>query len=86
MKKLNVNLAIILFFIGGCTGCQQPGSQNDEIISVDVTASYPEKELILQDIMDVEYVPLETTDEFITHGIVEAVGKEFLLVRNRNDL
>ena len=85
MKKLNVNLAIILFFIGGCTGCQQSGSQNDEIISVDVTASYPEKELILQDIMDVEYVPLETTDEFITHGIVEAVGKEFLLVRNRND-
>ena len=85
MKKLNVNLAIILFFIGGCTGCQQSGSQNDKIISVDVTASYPEKELILQDIMDVEYVPLETTDEFITHGIVEAVGEEFLLVRNRND-
>ena len=27
----------------------------------------------------------KTTDEFITHGIVEAVGKEFLLVRNRND-
>ena len=54
MKKLNVNLAIILFFVVGCTGCQQSGSQNDEIISVDVTASYPEKELILQDIMDVE--------------------------------
>jgi hypothetical protein len=35
--------------------------------------------------MDVEYVPLETTDEFITNGFVEAVGKDMLLVRNRAD-
>lgn len=85
MKKLNANLAIILLTIVGCTGCNQSGSQTDEIITVDVTASYPEKELILQDFMDVEYIPLETSDEFITHGIVEAVGKNVLLIRNRND-
>ena len=44
---------------------------------------YPKKELILQDFMDVEYVPLETTDDFITQGIVKATGKKILLVANR---
>jgi hypothetical protein len=66
-------------------GCKQSGKQGDGIVTVDVTANYPDKELILQDFMDVEYIPLETTDEFITHGIVEAVGKDILLVRNRID-
>jgi len=45
--------------------------------------SYPKKELILQDFMEVEYIPLETTDDFITLGIVMAIGKEIILVRNR---
>jgi hypothetical protein len=71
--------------MAGCVGCKQSGKSTGDIITVDVTANYPGKELILQDFMDVEYVPLETTDEFITHGIVEAVGKDILLVRNRAD-
>ncbi|MDR3140341.1 MAG: 6-bladed beta-propeller [Tannerellaceae bacterium] len=80
-----ISAIIPAVIIAGCVGCKQSGKQSDGIITVDVTASYPEKELILQDFMDVEYVPLETTDEFITHGIVEAVGKDILLARNRND-
>ena len=35
--------------------------------------------------MDVEYVPLETNDEFITQGIVEAIGKKVIVVRNMRD-
>jgi hypothetical protein len=34
--------------------------------------------------MDVEYVPLETTDEFLNQGRVQAVGREIILVTNRN--
>jgi len=56
--------------------------QNDGLITVDVSRSYPKKELILQDFMNVEYIPLETNDEFITQGRVRAVGKEFILVQN----
>lgn len=85
MNKVNINLVFILLSLIGYTGCKQPDIPNDDVIAVDVSANYPEKDLILQDIMDVEYVPLETTDDFITHGIVEAVGKNLLLVRNRND-
>ena len=46
----------------------------------------PQKELLLQDIVDVEYVPLETTDEFITHGAVKAVGPSIIITGNRTNL
>lgn len=85
MKRLNASLVMILLSMAGFTGCQQSGSQHDDLITVDVSASYPEKELVLQDFMDVEYVPLETNDEFITQGIPEAIGKKVIIVRNMRD-
>jgi len=62
MKIQIIALAIILFIRAGIGGCNQSNTQ-DVLITVDVTASYPEKELILQDFMDVEYIPLETNDD-----------------------
>jgi len=85
MKKTITISAIILFVMAGCGGCKQSGTQSDNVIIVDVTASYPKKELILQDFMDVEYIPLETTDKFVCQGFVQAVGKNIVVVRNRND-
>jgi hypothetical protein len=80
MKRVITILAIILFVIGGC---KQFDTSIDEFITVDVTTSYPQKELFLQDFMDVEYVPLETSDEFITRANVQAIGKKIMIVRNR---
>jgi hypothetical protein len=80
MKRVNVMLVIILFMMAGCGGHEQ---SNDDLIIVDVSKSYPKKELILQDFMDVEYIVLETTDEFLTQGLVQDVGKKYLLVKNR---
>jgi hypothetical protein len=34
--------------------------------------------------MDVEYIPLETNDEFVNQGFVQAIGREIILVKNRN--
>ena len=80
MKKEIGIFVIILFIVAGCG--EQKQSTNDLII-VDVTKNYPKKELILQDFMDVEYVPLETNDEFVNQGIMLAVGKNLILVRNQ---
>ena len=44
-------------------------SEKTELITINVEKNYPKKELILQDFVDVEYIPLETTDEFINKGI-----------------
>ena len=57
---------------------------NDDVITVDVRRTYPQKtELNLQDFMDVEYVALETNDDFVNQGFVQSIGSEFIIVRNR---
>lgn len=85
MKKLSTISAIILFALAGCGGCKQSDIQNDDLITVDVTASYPKKDLILQDFMDVEYIALETTDEFLCQGCIWAVGKDIIVATNWGD-
>lgn len=81
MERIRLMLGIILSVVMvGCKGERQSAAN---LLTVDVNANYPEKELILQDFMDVEYVPLETTDEFITQGVVEAIGNNIIVVRNR---
>lgn len=83
MKQINgILVAILLVVFVGCGGNKQ---SNDDLIIVDVSKNYPKKELILQDFMEVEYIALETTDEFLTQGLVLDAGKEYLLVINRNN-
>lgn len=83
MKTRKLLATIILTAI--MASCGSKGQSTDDIITVDVNANYPEKELILQDFMDVEYIPLETTDEFITQGEVKAIGKKHIVVINWNN-
>jgi hypothetical protein len=79
MKKTIFILIISLAVITESKG--QIG--NDDFITVDVTKSYfPKKELILQDFMDVEYIALETNDDFLNQGVVLDIGKKIILVKN----
>ena len=85
MKTLIFIETILLLVM---TSCGSDNASTDGFITVDVTkSSYsPKKELILQDFMDVEYIPLETNDEFVNHGNVQAVGEKYIIVTNyRND-
>lgn len=56
--------------------------QNDPLIIVDINKEYPQKTFILQDLMDVEYVVLESTDEFLCQGIILAIGEKYIIARN----
>lgn len=83
--KYASSISTIIFLSVIMAGCGRANRQSTcDWIIVDVNAKYPEKKLLLQDFMDVEYVPLETSDEFITQGVVKAVGKNIILVSNRN--
>ena len=67
-------------------GCGGDHSSTDGLITVDVNDSYStKKELVLQDFMDVEYIPLETNDEFINRACVQAVGEKYIIVTNFYD-
>ena len=85
MKTLIFIETILLLVM---TSCGSDNASTDGFITVDVTkSSYSsKKELVLQDFMDVEYIPLETNDEFVNHGNVQAVGEKYIIVTNyRND-
>lgn len=81
MKTLIFIETILLLVM---TSCGSDNTSTDGFITVDVTkSSYsPKKELILQDFMDVEYIPLETNDEFVNQGYVNAIGEKYIIVTN----
>ena len=81
MKTLIFIEAILLLVM---TSCGSDNTSTDGFITVDVTkSSYsPKKELVLQDFMDVEYIPLETNDEFVNQGYVNAIGEKYIIVTN----
>jgi hypothetical protein len=84
MKRTNSFLVIILLLAVTVESRGQRQAVNNDLIKVDVTKSYsPKKELILQDFMDVEYIALETTDDFVNQGLVRAIDKDIILVTNR---
>mgnify|MGYP000963158011 CR=1 FL=1 len=66
MKWIITIPAILLFALAGCGKDKQ---STNELITVDVTKNYPEKELTLQDFMDVEYIPLETNNKCLIRGL-----------------
>lgn len=83
MKVVNVIWFISLVMIVGC-GRNNRSDNEKGGISVDVKKNYLSKELILQDFMEVEYISLETSDEFLCQGRILDIGKDFILVRNES--
>lgn len=78
MKKV-IFLVTALLGLASCTGEKK---EKEAFITIDITASYPEKDLVLQDFMDVEYVPLETSDEFLAQGNIAFVGENIVVATN----
>ena len=79
MKKTKLFAALLLMAV--CAGC---GTEKEQatMVTVDIATEHSEKEVVLQDFMDVEYIPLETSDEFVTQGSVMDIGDKYLLVKN----
>ena len=82
MKKTVAISSLLPFIMFGCEGGGKSGIVNDTFITVDVAKNHPKKELILQNFMDVEYIALETNDDFLCQGVVLAIGKDVILVKN----
>lgn len=81
-RKSKIEMFVLFLVIGlGMVGCKQVNT-TETLVSIDVNVNYPEKDLILQDFMDVEYIPLESTDKFVTQGDIMAIGKELILAKN----
>ena len=78
-KKLIISACILITFVG----CKL--ANDDEFITVDVAGSLSKQELTVQDFMDVEYVPLETNDDFVVPNNVAAIGESYIVMRSRGN-
>ncbi|WP_455642760.1 6-bladed beta-propeller [Parabacteroides sp.] len=80
MKTKNLILLASLFLIGSQIVTAQ--SKAGGLPVFDFSKDYPLKKVILQDMADVEYVPLETTDNILLGGssLLSAVTDKYILV------
>lgn len=82
MNRMAYLFLLFFLFIVGCSD-KQPNFCND-VLEIDLDVDYSKKDFVLQDFMDVEYIPLETADDFVCEGRILDVGRNFILIGNDN--
>ena len=84
MKRMIYSAALLLALLA--TSCSNGNQQTSTIPQIDMNANYPEKEICLQNIAEVSYIPLETTDEMLYEGeIIELSENGIVGVDKMND-
>ena len=79
-------LASMLLSCGGGKGEAQKQKVSDGLWTFDVTKEYPTKEIYIQDIADVDYIPLETNDSILWRGReVLYLDDDYIVGANRNN-
>ena len=82
MKLLYYTLLFVI--LASCK--DQKGQQDIGIWHFDVTKEYPTKEIYIQDIADVDYIPLETNDSILWRGReVLYLDDDYIVGANRNN-
>ena len=66
MKRILYSAALMLALLA--TGCGDANQKTCALPQIDVRTDYPEKEICLQDVADVSYIPLETTEDVLLDG------------------
>ena len=82
MKRILYSTALLLAMMA--TACGDANQKLSALPLIDMNADYPEKEICLQDVAEVSYVPLETTDEFLFDGNLTMVSKQGIAVYNKD--
>lgn len=89
MKRLytiTLLLASMLLSCEGGKGEAQKQKVSDGLWTFDVTKEYPTKEIYIQDIADVDYIPLETNDSILWRGReVLYLDDDYIVGANRNN-
>ena len=75
-------LSIILLLATMISCGDRSNQPTGDILTINVSGNFPERTMILQDFMDVEYIVLDDSDDFLTQGIVRAIGNNVILVTN----
>ena len=78
----NIPFFILMLALSACTS--QPKAPADSTLPVlDLSKEYPEKKVDIHELGEVEYIPLETTDESVmTVGLLHFISDEYIIVQD----
>ena len=82
MMKNNILFLCLMLALSACTS--QPKPQKDSTLPIlDISKEYPEIELDIHEIADVEYIPLETTDESVmATGWHNCISDKYIIMKD----
>ena len=66
--KLKTFLCLLTVILFGCQYGNQKTLKPGDLHVIDISKNHPKKEVILQNVADIEYIPLETTDAVLLSG------------------
>ena len=81
MKKLSKSMMIITFFVA-IISCADKKQSTNGIIHLDVSKSYPEKIITIEDIADVEYVQMEVHDDYLFGAIPKYISSSTIVIND----
>ena len=82
IKKSCHPIFVSLIFASCIMSCRSSIQQYGDVIEIDLTKTYPEQEYVLQDIAEVNYLPLETRDDFLVAGTLSYMDTEQIIVKS----
>lgn len=74
----NITLLLILLAVCSCGKTKKAGTS---LLVVDVAKDYPQKEICIQDIAEIDYLPIATTDSTLVNSAPSSVTKEGIVAR-----
>lgn len=74
----NITLLWILLAVCSCGKTKEAGTR---LLTVDIAKDYPQKEICIQDIAEIDYLPIATTDSTLVNSIPSSVTKEGIVAR-----
>jgi hypothetical protein len=83
MRKILYLLVLFAIFIL-IAGCFSDKSNSDDMIQVNVSISYPEKEIYLEDLAEIEYLQLEFDDEYLYNDIRIIASTKIITINHFN--
>ena len=79
MKK-HLFLVAALLLVLFASSCGDADQKTSAIPQIDVRTSYPEKEICLQDVADVSYIPLDSKDDILFRGHVRSFSDKGIVI------
>ena len=83
MKRILYRAALMFALLA--TACGDANQKTSALLQIDVRTNYPEKEICLQDVAEVSYVPLETTEEMLVaeSAEVQSVSSKGIAIKHQ---